>query len=545
MVARAGTHVRPTRGACRLQAVEQVQRASQEKERAVAYQLEAFAGVVDEATLEHVLAQSERTRALLERLWAYYRNPITPTRGAAPRNGVHGRWYSQSQEAALPARYGPRAPEGLLEPRAGREAVIENDIGWRVQAMVDFVFGKPVLIRSTARDQTTREVIEKTLDALWENSGGIALLQDFATLGHVYGHVDLILRMNDAALVQAGAQLRGTQPRDALNEILSAVRAMRVDVVEPLRGTPVLDERDCRTIKAYVIRAGVDRTPTDGSGGFTAWLSDVVRAVAGARSPHERRERAELLEIISGDAWHVYDGGGLVWHSTHGLTDGQVPVAHVQNISQPLVYTGVSEVEPLIPLQDELNTRLSDRAHRVTMQSFKMYLAKGIEGFEKVAVGPGQVWYTDNMSATVEAFGGDASSPSEDAHIREIREAMDKISGVPPLSGGVVQGRIGNLTSANALRITLMGLLAKTQRKRVAYGRAIERISQLALTALHNAGVLQTDASDRGVVLHWPDPLPEDEEAKVRAAESKLRLGVPSERVLGELGYGSGDAGVT
>jgi hypothetical protein len=510
----------------------------------VAYQLEAFEGVMDEATLGHALAQSDRQRPLMEKLWAYYRNPLAPTRVALSAGSVSGKWYSQAQEGGLPQRFAPRPVEGLLEARAVREAVVENDIGWRVQAMVDFVFGKPVLIRSTAKEQATREMVERVLDRLWENSGGIELLQDFATLGHVYGHVDLLLRMNDAALVEAGTRLAGSEPAEVMDAILAALGAMRVEVVEPTRGAPVLDERDVRVMKAYVIRAGVDREHGGKTGGFAGWLGDIARAVVGVRSANNQRESGELLEIVSGNAWHVYDDGELMWRSTHGLTEGQVPVAHVQNISQPFVYTGVSEVEPLIPLQDELNARLSDRAHRVTMQSFKMYLARGVEGFEKVPVGPGQIWYTDNMNASVEAFGGDASSPSEDAHIREIREALDKVSGVPPLSGGVVQGRIGNLTSANALRITLMGLLAKTQRKRIAYGRAIARISELALTALSNAGVLVTSASDRGVVLHWPDPLPEDEEAKVRAAESKLRLGVPSERVLGELGYGSGDAGV-
>ena len=515
----------------------------------MAYQLDAFEGVEDEGVLTTAMAMTDRWRPLFDRLWAYYRNPLAPMRVMSAAGGTgqvvgSGRWYGQAQEAGLPTRFGPRPVEGLLEPRAVREVVIENDIGWRVQAMVDFVFGKPVLIRSTAEDQEKRKVIERVLDTLWENSGGIALLQDFATLGHVYGHVDLVLRMDDKQLVQAGESLRGSEPGEVADAILRAVAAMRVEVVEPTRGAPVLDERDYRTMKAYVIRASVDRSPGDKASGFAGWLGDVARAVVGTRSAHAQRESGELLEIITSDAWHVYDDGELVWQSTHALTDGKLPVAHVQNISQPFSYTGVSEVEPLIPLQDELNARLSDRAHRVTMQSFKMYLAKGVEGFEKVAVGPGQVWYTDNMNASVEAFGGDANSPSEDEHIREIREAMDKMSGVPPLSGGVVQGRIGNLTSANALRITLMGLLAKTQRKRVAYGRAMEQMCELALTALSNAGVLVTEGNERGVALHWPDPLPEDQDAMIRAAETKLRLGVPSERVLGELGYGSGDMGI-
>ena len=89
------------------------------------------------------------------------------------------------------------------------------------------------------------------------------------------------------------------------------------------------------------------------------------------------------------------------------------------------------------------------------------------------------------------AFGGDASSPSEDAHIEQVREAMDKASAVPPLAGGVVRARIGNLSSANALRITLMSLLAKTERKRQAYGRGIVEMNGLILRALDASGVLR------------------------------------------------------
>jgi len=235
----------------------------------------------------------------------------------------------------------------------------------------------------------------------------------------------------------------------------------------------------------------------------------------------------------------------LVWERGASVFGGRVPVVHIQNIGQPFEYGGLSDVEPLIPLQDELNTRLSDRASRVTLQSFKMYLAKGIEGFEKSPVGPGHVWSTDNPDASVEAFGGDASSPSEESHIGEIRDALDKASGVPPLASGVVQAKIGSLSSANALRVTLMGVLAKTARKRVTYGGGIARVCGLVLAALDHMGVLKTQEEDRGVRLTWPDPLPVDEHDVLLAAEAKARLGVPRERLLEELGYGATDAGIS
>ena len=216
---------------------------------------------------------------------------------------------------------------------------------------------------------------------------------------------------------------------------------------------------------------------------------------------------------------------------------GRVPLVHIQNTAVPFEYSGASDVEPLIPLQDELNTRLSDRAHRITMQSFRMYLGKGIEGFTSLPVAPGRMWMTDNDAADIVEFGGDASAPSEDAHMADLREAMDKTSGVTPIAAGAIKGRIGRLTSAAALRVTMQALLAKTDKKRTTYGAAIARMCELALAWLDVAGLFPTSPEERRIEINWPSPLPENELEKLQEAEAKSRLGVPSEIVLRELGY--------
>ncbi|MCI0549243.1 MAG: hypothetical protein L0027_18410, partial [Candidatus Rokubacteria bacterium] len=65
------------------------------------------------------------------------------------------------------------------------------------------------------------------------------------------------------------------------------------------------------------------------------------------------------------------------------------------------------------------------------MQSFRMFLAKGIDSFDRAAMEPGAMFTSENMDARIEAFGGDAYAPSEVRHIQEGREALDKASGVP------------------------------------------------------------------------------------------------------------------
>jgi hypothetical protein len=216
---------------------------------------------------------------------------------------------------------------------------------------------------------------------------------------------------------------------------------------------------------------------------------------------------------------------------------GRVPVIHIQNLPQPYFYEGLSEVQPLIALQDELNTRLSDRANRVTFQSFKMYLGKGIENFTDRPVGPGQMWATDNENASILEFGGDADSPSENAHIQDLRDALDKASGVTAVAAGLLREKVGNLTSENALRIALSGLLAKTQRKRMTYGSGITRLCELILHAADVLNVLPNSPDERRVRLDWPNPLPDSDTQRLHDAQLKLALGVPRKQVLAELGY--------
>jgi len=335
-------------------------------------------------------------------------------------------------------------------------------------------------------------------------------------------------------------------PTDATLQRLA--RFIRVEVVEPTRALPLLSPRDYRSVEAFVqvstlaspTPARSSRLPLHGGwwgrffrardGRFASHASDAPRnAFASANAP------MQLVEIITPSAWQRYENQTLVASGQNTL--GKLPLIHIQNSALPFEYSGASDVEALIPLQDELNTRLSDRAHRITMQSFKMYLGKGIDNFNEMPVAPGRMWATDNSQADVIEFGGDAHSPSEESHIAEVREALDKTSGVTPIAAGAIKGRIGRLTSAAALRVTMQALLAKTEKKRTTYGAGISQICTLALEWLDRAGLFPTSPGERQIEIHWPHPIPANEGEKLQEAEAKVRLGIPHEIILRELGY--------
>ena len=481
--------------------------------------------------------QSAGVQGHFSKLWEYYYNRMMDTSDAgfySRKANESARCYVQAQEYGLPARITGlvhSANTGIFAGQAvsdiqRKEVVIENDIAWRINAAVDFLFGKPIGFVSRSPDGRKSAEIEMILKAIFSVNGGIGFFQDMAVLGSVYGFVDCFVRPGDEILEQF---ISDSSKPLSLEEVLQLSQTIGLELVEAPRALPVLDENDYRKIRLYVQHFCQKKNEV------TSRSTLLSRIFSAKRLTGDSRRVVTVTEITSDSGWQRYENKELVAEGQ--VPWGFLPVVHIQNMAQPFYYEGISDVEPLIPLQDELNTRLSDRANRITFQSFKMYLGKGIEGFEERPVSPGRMWYTDNTEASIDEFGGDSKTPSEDIHIAEIREALDKVSGVTPLAAGILKNRLGNLTSAVALRLTLMGMLSKTERKRFTYGDGLKRICWMVLEILDRAGVYQTSEIDRQVEIIFPSPLPENTLEKLKEAQIKKELGVPVEQVLRELGY--------
>ena len=479
--------------------------------------------------------QTANVQSHFGKLWDYYTNQMYEpgaVGGCDRKVNESGRCYLQAQEYGLPARITGlvhSANSGVFGAKAvgdiqRKEVVIENDIAWRINAAVDFLFGKPITFVSKSPEARKRVEIESIIKALFSANGGIGFFQDMAVLGSVYGFVDCVVRPGEQITGQLN--FHSSLP-PSFEDVLQLAQTIGLELIEAPRALPVLEENDYRKIRYYVQHFHQKKNAIAEKSSF---LSRLFSGNGG-----DNRQMVIVTEILSPTAWQRYEDQQLVFEGKLPL--GFLPVVHIQNIAQPFYYEGMSDVESLIPLQDELNTRLSDRASRITFQSFKMYLGKGIEGFENKPVSPGRMWCTDNPDATIEEFGGDAATPSEDMHIAEIREAMDKTSSVTPLVAGVLKSKLGNLTSAVALRLTLMGTLSKTERKRFTYGEGLKKICGMVLDILDKAGIYQTSISEREMDIIFPSPLPENMTEKLKEAQMKKELGVPGEQVLRELGY--------
>jgi len=491
--------------------------------------LQPFANVGLNADLLHVLLDEHGRVALprLERLWRYYRNHLSePTVEG-------GSTAPPAQRVGLPPRLrneiaGDQTGVLVRDDRSRREIVIENDIAWRIHTLVDFMFPSAPKLISTASDPVKRAAIEAALQAVM---GDLELWQNAALLGSVYGHVDFLVDATNAQIaihtIEAPRIIGVLNPRDY--RLLDAVILHWTQPTNRIKGGRSRSRAGAARSTVFErLKSMLRSTPMD----CNPWASGGGASLNGGAE----RESLTITEIHSAARMQRYEDDRLVEERVNAL--GVLPVVHVQNLAMPLQFAGLSDVEPLIPLQDELNTRLSDRANRVTMQSFRMWLGKGIDTFFERPVGPGQMWTTDNENASIEAFGGDADSPSERQHLEDLREAMDKASGVTPAAAGHIKARVGNLTSENALRISLMGTLAKINRKRVTYGQGIQKLAALVLHALDVTGALRSSPSERGIEIAWPDALPDDQSRKLADALQKARLGIPLHVIRAELGYG-------
>jgi len=194
-------------------------------------------------------------QAHFEQLWNYYANPKIEISDS--RLTESGQCYLQAQEFGLPSRitgYLHTGNPGLLGTRALRdvqrkEVVIENDIAWRVNAAVDFLFGKPIDIVSKSPDEQKRAEIEVLLKALFSANGAIGFLQDMAVLGSVYGFVDCFVRPGEQITGRVTSSSFHNHPQDSggtgsLEDAQRLIQTIALELIEAPRALPILDEDD-------------------------------------------------------------------------------------------------------------------------------------------------------------------------------------------------------------------------------------------------------------------------------------------------------------
>ena len=230
----------------------------------MSYDVKIFGDVGLEASyLEWLVGQQwAANQEHFGRLWDYYQNPAVEMY-SPDESGHFGR--VQAQETGLPVRITGRryrtTTEAAFGKRVGevgrKEVVIENDIAWRIGAMVDFLFGKGVSFVSRGAEGTRGQEIEQILKAVFEANGGAVFFQDMAVLGSVYGFADCLVRGGERLLSCAGGGGRpdicdASGGTSNFHLVLEHAKTLALELIEAPRALPILEESDYRKLRYYV-----------------------------------------------------------------------------------------------------------------------------------------------------------------------------------------------------------------------------------------------------------------------------------------------------
>lgn len=352
-----------------------------------------------------------------------------------------------------------------------------------VDAATDYLFGERLPMTLDGEDEA-----QAWLDAVWESSGGMGLLQDARTNGAIAGTAWLKLQMPPE-----GESVRTTLPR---------IRTLNPSSVEVLT-----DEDDYERVLEY----RVTWVARDDRGRLVTrrerWLRD------GSVWQYLKEQAA------SNDRFRVVDSAVWGWPFP--------PVFCCKNLPAPNEFGGRPDVTTdLMNLQDAINGTASDARHISRLLGHPQLWFAGVDA-QQLTAKPGEALLLPD-----EAKGGvlspGAAPGGHLALIEALKAVYHEQSRVPEIAAGRLDN-VGQL-SGLALRILYGPLQRRTATQRRLYGDGLISEVNAALLAL-------AEYEPATTVLAWPDNLPQDEGELAKDAQDKQRAGVSMRTTLGELGY--------
>lgn len=364
-----------------------------------------------------------------------------------------------------------------------------------VDTGVSYLFGDDT--RFSVEEDAPDEA-QDWLDAVWAANRRMTTLQKWGVNGAVCGHGYLFIaprQSAEAGSIRANPELLRLVPLDPANV---SVAWDPEDVDRAVRYTVEWTAEDPWTGDAIMRR----RVITDQGG---SW--EVAESVM--------REGMSDYRLMAEPTLWPYP-----WP----------PMVDAQNLPLPNVYYGLADLDPVVVrLIRAANARASDLARTHRMHAHPQPYAPGLTAQQvtQLSLGIDTLIGLPNPDARLELLeiGSTASTSLE--YVRWLKEQVREASRTPEVASGKVEN-VGALSGV-ALNILFQPLVAKTQSKRRTYGEALSQLNAHLLELAGWPGLSVTN--------DWPEITPGDVLTEATVAETKRRLGVSTETLLGELGY--------
>jgi hypothetical protein len=216
---------------------------------------------------------------------------------------------------------------------------------------------------------------------------------------------------------------------------------------------------------------------------------------------------------------------------------GRVPVFHFANNAW-IASFGRSEIASVVPLQDALNKALCDMMVAMEFAAMPQRWATGLEldtdsagkPVKPFETGIDRIWAVANETVKFGQF--DSANLKNFIEVQEsLRGEIARVSGLPPY---YFMPSTGSWPSGESLKTAESRLTTKVRNRESGYGNTWEDCMAFAL--LIRQGVTQIRLSTQ-----WQDPAPVSEAETLANLTVKKKLGVSTQQILSEAGYGDQD----
>jgi hypothetical protein len=258
------------------------------------------------------------------------------------------------------------------------------------------------------------------------------------------------------------------------------------------------------------------------------------------------RQVYTFTEILTDDNIQQFINDELIDEYQNAI--GSVPIVHITNVSISSSPWGQSDIWDIIPLNRELNEKMSEVSDIINYHAAPVTIITGAKA-SQLERGPKKVWAGLPKDASVFNLESRGEMAGALEYINIIKRTMHEITGIPEAALGQFQP-VSN-TSGVALAIQYQPLMNRYAMKKIHFSKGLERVNELIIRTaamfrpemlvynqLKSAkperdNLLELDPADPityKTTCHWPDPLPVDVLIKLNEVQAKMALGLESKR---------------
>lgn len=231
-------------------------------------------------------------------------------------------------------------------------------------------------------------------------------------------------------------------------------------------------------------------------------------------------------EYWTKDSITIYEGKEQIDEMVNPY--GFIPFVQIKNFPVAGRTRGVGDIDDIIPLNVELNTKKSDVSEVIDYHSAPITLVYGakIGNLEK---GANKVWGGLPKDSKVENLSLSGDLIASQNYIKETKTAMCEIAGIPEtVLGGA--SAISN-TSGVALQYMNLPLIERTNIKRAATAEGLQRVNKMITYISYTEGLINKpdEMSIKDFIsneVEMPDTLPKDVLIELQMIQQEMTLGL-------------------